>query len=183
MLDRLPQFIDPFLLAEKNATLEGKIPLSSLGRVRELLVNDEGEVAIKLLFGKEGRYAKVEGHITANLAVKCQRCLEAIEWPVNSDIKLGIVSTLDQANKLPESFEPLLISDEEKTPLNDIVEDEILLLLPDIPKHPTACAMPVVPEKKGGTTTSKPEQASKQNPFSILAELNKLETFNGSTKE
>ncbi len=182
MLDRLPKFIDPLLLADKNASLEGKLPLSSLDRVRELLANDDGDVNVTLHFGKEGKLATIEGHISVVLAVKCQRCLEAVEWPLSSEIKLGIVRTFEQASNLPESFEPLLVSDEDKIPLKDIVEDEILLLLPDIPKHSENCAI-AIPSNDKPAPSQKADRSSTNNPFSILADLKKPEIFNGSTKE
>ncbi|WP_411725217.1 YceD family protein [Methyloglobulus sp.] len=182
MLTRLPKFIDPLLLADRNARIEGELPLSSFDRMTEWLSNDVGNVLVKLFFGREGNLAKIEGHISTVLALKCQRCLEPVEWPVSSDIKLGIVSSLDQANNLPEGYEPLLLIDEDNIPFNNIVEDELLLNIPDIPKHQDDCTVPNSANNKPGALP-KTERASTENPFSILADLKKLETYNGSTKE
>ena len=138
-----------------------------------------------MFFGKAGKLATVEGHISAVLALKCQRCLEAVEWPVTGDIHLGIVGSLAQADRLPEGYEPLMLEDEGKIPLKNIVEDELLLSLPSIPKHDNDCSAPNMP----GTTQitiSKPVSAGTENPFSILTELSsqkKLETTHGSTKK
>ena len=93
MLARLPKLIDPLLLADKNAVIEGQLVVSSFDRMAELLANATDNVAFKLFFSREDKLAKIEGHLSAVLALKCQRCLEALEWPINSDIKLGIVST------------------------------------------------------------------------------------------
>jgi uncharacterized protein len=182
MLARLPKFIDPLLLADRNANIEGELPVSSLERVASLLSNDVGNVSVKLFFGREGRLATIDGHISAVLALKCQRCLEPLEWPVSSDIKLGIVSTLERANNLPEGFEPLLFIEEGKIPLVNIVEDELLLILPSIPKHQGDCVAPNMPINRPKPAL-KTVQATKENPFSILANLKKLETTNGSTKK
>lgn len=182
MLDRLPKFIDPFLLADKSASLEGKLPLHSLDRVCELLAHDDGVVNLTLHFGKEGKLAKIEGHISTLLRVKCQRCLDAVDWPIDSDIKLGIVNSLEQASKLPEGFEPLLVLEEGRIPLKDIVEDEILILLPDIPKHSENCTI-VIPLSDKDIPSHKAHPLPTNNPFSILAEIKKPETFNGSTKK
>jgi uncharacterized protein len=185
MLARLPKFIDPLLLADRNANIEGELPVSSLERVAGLLSNDDGTVSVKLFFGREGRLATIDGHISAVLALKCQRCLEPLEWSVSSDIKLGIVSTLERANNLPDDYEPLLLIEEGKIPLVSIIEDELLLILPSIPKHQDDCAAPNMPNNKT-TPLLKTVQATKENPFSKLADLktqNKLETPDGSTKE
>ncbi len=181
MSDRLPKFIDPLILADKNAHLAGKIPLSSLSRLHELLVNNVGEVTVSLFFGKEGKTAKIEGKICAVLAVKCQRCLEPVEWPIESDIKLGIVSSLDKAGKLTGDLEPLILPEENKIALTDIIEDEILILLPDIPKHSNNCAITI--PANNSALLNEYRQPAVNNPFSILAELNIQETSDGSTKK
>jgi uncharacterized protein len=182
MLARLPNFIDPLLLADRNANIEGELPISSLDRIAGLLSDDVGCVSVKLFFGREGKLATIEGHISAVLALKCQRCLEPVEWPISSDIKLGIVSTLERANNLPEGYEPLLLIEEGKSSLTGIVEDELLLILPGIPKHQDDCAAPDVPNNKPEPSL-KIVRATTENPFSILADLKTLETTHGSTKE
>lgn len=185
MLAKMPEFIDPILLADRNASIEGELPVSSLDRLAVMLSNDDGNVTVKLFFGKVGKLATVEGHISAILAVKCQRCLEAVEWPISSDIKLGVVSSLELANKLSDGYEPLFLADEEKIPLKKIVEDELLLGLPDIPKHQHDCIAPNS-SKNMSEHLHKAGAVPKENPFSILAELQnqkKLETKNGSTKK
>jgi uncharacterized protein len=169
MLDRLPEYIDPIHLADKRGVLKGQLPLKSLDRLTEMLVDDTGAVDVELFFGREGRLVKVEGHIEAVLELKCQNCLQAVNWSVNCAVNLGVVRSIDQANRLPEGYEPLLV-EEGKIPLKDIIEDEILLILPAFPKHQHTCFVPkfdnnnVVSLVSGG-------QSSPENPFSILAKL------------
>lgn len=182
MLTRLPNLIDPLLLADRNASVEGDLPLSICDRLAELLFDNTGYVEVMLHFARNGRLAIIEGHVSAVLALKCQRCLEAVEWPVSSDIKLGIVSSLDQANSLPDGYDPLLILEEGKIPLKDIIEDELLLSLPSIPKHESNC-MPPNMSKNEPVTLPKIAQLPTETPFSILADLKNLEAYNGSTKE
>ncbi len=182
MLTRLPKLIDPLLLADRNASVEGKLPLNCFDRMADLLFNDIGCVELKLLFGRHGKLATIEGSLSAVMQLKCQRCLESMEWLVNSEIKLGIVNSLDRASELPEGYEPLLLIEEGSIPLKNIVEDELLLSVPNIPKHKNICQIPDIPRGKAGQAP-KITQKSTENPFSILAELKKLETHNGSTKE
>ena len=85
MLDRLPEYIDPLHLADKRGELKGQIPLSNLDRLADILFNDEGTVSVDLFFGREGRLAKIEGKIETVLQLKCQNCLQAVEWPVKND--------------------------------------------------------------------------------------------------
>ena len=168
MLDRLPELIDPLSFADKRSELIGQIDLSSLDRLAEMLADNSGTVAVKLVFGREGRLATIEGRITASLAVQCQNCLEVMYWPVDSKIKLAIVSSMDEADRLPEDYEPLLVRDK-KIPLKDIVEDELLLALPAFPKHSEPCYQNR--SASGDQESLKSEKSNLNNPFSILAKL------------
>ena len=169
MLGRLPEYIAPLHLTDKRGALKGRIPLSSLDRLADILANDTGSVAIDFFFGREGRLAKIEGRIEAVLELKCQNCLQVVEWPVNSVIKLGIVTSIDQADRLPEDYEPLLV-EEEKVLLKNIVEDELLLVLPTFPKHQYTCLVPNLGNNALDSLVNA-EQSSSENPFSILAKL------------
>ncbi len=169
MLDRLPEYIDPVHLADKRGELKGQIPLKNLDRLAKMLINDTGMVAVDLFFGREGRLAKVEGHIKAVLELECQNCLEAVDWPIDCTIKLGIVTSMDQANRLPEDYEPLMV-EEEKILLKNIIEDEILLILPAFPKHQHACFVQKIDNNSVDPLVND-EQSSAENPFSILAKL------------
>jgi uncharacterized protein len=169
MLDRLPEYIDPLHLADKRGALKGQLPLKSLDRLAEMLVDDTGAINVELFFGREGRLAKIDGYIEAVLGLECQNCLQAVDWSINCNIKLGVVTSIEQANRLPEDYEPLLV-EEGRVPLKNIIEDEILLILPAFPRHQHTCFVPkfdnnnVVSLVIGG-------QSSPENPFSILAKL------------
>jgi uncharacterized protein len=56
-------------------------------------------------------------------------------WPVASDLRLGIVSSLDEADRLPDSLEPFLLSGDVRVSLDELVEDELLLSIPPVPQH------------------------------------------------
>jgi uncharacterized protein len=172
MLDRLPEYIDPLHLADKRGELKGQIPICNLDRLADMLFNDEGTIAVDLFFGREGRLAKIEGKIETVLQLKCQNCLQAVEWPVSNEVKLGIVTSIDQANRLPEDYEPLLV-EEGKVPLKGIIEDELLLIIPAFPKHQHNCLAPNLDNKKVDSLLNN-EQSPKENPFSILAKLKNI---------
>lgn len=168
MLDRLPELIDPLSLADKRGELSGQIKLNSLSRLTQSLIDDSGVVSVGLFFSRKGRLAIAEGRISAKLTVECQNCLKPMELSIESDIRLGIVSSMDEADRLPEDYEPLLIG-EGKIPLKDIVEDELLLALPAFPRHSEPCL-----KVEAGTDhqdSLDAEQSNSNNPFLILAKL------------
>lgn len=169
MLDRSPEFIDPVALAEKRRQFTGSLSLSKMPRVQELdlLLEREGEVGFELHFEKAGRVVAVTGAVDAELRLQCQCCLGELPWSVHSQVRLGVVKTLAEADLLPESYEPLLL-EEDTIALIDIVQDEILLALPTIPQH--GHCEPAVQVKKQETA---PESPKRPNPFAVLAELKK----------
>lgn len=169
MLNRLPEIIEPLHLADKRGELKGQIAVSSLPRIADLLFDDSGLVTVELFFGREGHLPKIEGRVQTVLQLKCQSCLQAIEWPVDNVVKLGIVKSVEQANRLTEDYEPLLVV-EETMLLKDLIEDELLLNLPDYPKHQHSCFVP--PSDTNKTDTPAQDSTSvRENPFSILATL------------
>ncbi|MGZ9002140.1 MAG: YceD family protein [Methylophilus sp.] len=170
MLDRLPEYIDPLQLADKRGALKGQIALNSLDRLAEMLHNDKGYVSVDLFFGREGRLVTIEGHIEANLELKCQNCLQALEWPVKTAVRLGVVTSIDQANRLPEDFEPLLIAGGENILLKNSIEDELILALPAYPKHHHNCFIHNLNNNTVYLLVND-DQSPSENPFSILAKL------------
>lgn len=178
MQNRLPETIVPLHLADKRGELHGQIPLKQFSRLTENLVNNEGIVDVDLYFGREGRLAKIDGNLKTTLQLECQKCLEAVEFKVNHNVKLGIATSYEQVERLPETVEPLLL-EEETILLIDLVEDELLLNLPDYPKHAYDCIESEIIKQHNAAFEEVVK--TKPNPFSVLANL--LENPNGSTKE
>lgn len=168
--ERLPVQLDPVRLAETGRLLEGTLPLSSMKRLGEMLLDQEGEVDVRLEFGidQEGAYC-VTGRIACRVMLECQRCLKAMEFEIDSDIALGIVDSQEAAELLPSHYEPLVVED---GPLftRDLVEDELLLSLPLVPMHPEEeCS--VGREQLVSETQDSNEEVERENPFSALADL------------
>ena len=166
MVEHLPEYIDPLALADKGRQFKGSLPLSKMTRLPDVLLDGQGEVGFVLRFGKDGRVATVTGVVEADLVLQCQCCLGAIPWPVRSQVSLGLVKSLDEADLLPESYEPLLLEGDD-LPLADIVQEELLLALPAIPQH-EACG-PAAPPRPAAVAA--PDAPKRPNPFAVLAKL------------
>jgi uncharacterized protein len=170
MQNRLPEIIEPLNLADKRGELHGQLPLNSLIRLNEKLVNNEGVVDVNLYFGREGRTPYIEGNLETTLFLVCQKCLQGVEFKVNNAVKLGIATKFEYVERLPSEYEPLLV-EEETFLLSKLVEDELLLSLPDYPKHEYDCMVEgVSKEVVSAFDEIAPE---KPNPFSVLAHLKK----------
>ncbi len=163
----LPQFIDPLRFAKVGRQLAGQYEIKEMERLRTLLFEDCGQVSFELKFGqdKENEIFFVEGHVESRLLIICQRCLEGLELQVNNPIKLGIVSSKNEAEKLPSNYEPLVIVDDSVS-LLEMIEDELLLALPIAALHDT---------KKCSTNLQNEEDIFKRkvNPLAGLEKLKK----------
>ncbi len=169
------EFIDPWGAADKGIRLEGRVPVSELERLARLLADQRGEVLYSLHFYRDARRrACVDGKVVADLRLTCQRCLEPVEIAVDSVIALALVQGVEEAQRLPDPYDPLLAPDEGIRPL-DLVEEEVLLALPQVPRHGPAEPCDTGDWLKGQAATSSAEQpeatADTDNPFSVLAQL------------
>jgi len=169
--------IEPLALAARGRTLEGCLPVSSLLRLLPLLATDgpdsfgQSDVEYLLEFGTdEGGSPRVTGSVKAILPLTCQRCMETMGFPVSTRTRLGIVSSRAAAQQLPECYDPLLVLDDEVT-VASIVEDELILALPQVAVHsdeecPQGTAFLNTGDGQEGVTT-----ARGKNPFAVLSQL------------
>lgn len=162
----IPEHIDPFRYAEQQLSLHGLIRIADMKRLNVIESAHNQPAVVDLQFGvDEQGVTYLKGHLKAQLTLPCQRCLEPFSYEIISDFVLGIVSSLDQANALPEHYEPA-IATEGQLALRDLIEDEIILNLPIIPRHePDTCKV------KLPLTDSGWEQGKGKNPFHVLASL------------
>jgi uncharacterized protein len=177
MCEGLPRSIDPRRLAEQRRSLTGEVGLSRLPRLAQIVVQSDADTGqpvagFELNFGRDaaGR-GVVEGRVTATLTLRCQRCNETFSLPVESRFKLALVSGIDEAARLPEDYEPLL-PDEDSLDPAVLVEDELLLAVPTVPRHPEgACEAPAFDPAAEANPDRDPASEDKPNPFAVLSQL------------
>jgi len=165
--DNLPLKFDPFRFADHSLSLSGTLSIRDMSRLRSSLSSDEGEVQVDLVFGvDEEGIRNVKGHITTGLILQCQRCLEPFRYEVNGDVMSGIVRTEKEADRLPERYNPLLVTDPLLV-LGEMVEDELIVSLPIVPMHKIDdCKAKQVLESVSGDSVEK-----RENPFKVIESL------------
>lgn len=163
MLSRLPEFVDPLRFADKCRRVAGELSLTLFDRIEESLFERAGNVRVALDFGRDGRWSVVTGTVETDLVLRCQLCLDRLPWPVRLRVALGVVASLEEADHLPASYEPLLFDGRAPIRLSDLVQDELVLAIPLIPQH-AACgdAAPLGPRA---------EKGKRENPFAVLEQL------------
>lgn len=168
----LPEFIDPLSWAETGHRLQGRVRVRDMSRLREALhsPDGDGEIEFDLQAGIDEQGVRfLRGRIGGVLTVTCQRCLEALELPVDSRVALGLVTSHSQTDNLPEPYEGLVL-ESRSIPLIRIVEDELLLALPIVAMHTEPeCRPDMQAEQPAGEDV----QGKAPNPFAVLERLKK----------
>ena len=143
--------------------MAGELPLALFDRIQEFLFERAGSLRIELDFGKDGRWAVVTGRVEADLVLQCQLCLDPLPWRVRLQVSLGVAASLEEADRLPESYEPLLFDGGAPLRLLDLVQDELGLAIPPIPQHADCGA--------AAHAGALAETGQRENPFAVLAQL------------
>ena len=142
---------------------EGRVLLSAMARLRDSLVDAEGEVRYVLTFDTDNlKVPYLELRIEAELPLECQRSLQRFLQPVRMVQRLGLIRDEADEAALPPEYEPLLVPADDLLRPAELVEDELILALPVVPVSPDAEAV----ERDFAPTV---EETAQANPFAALA--------------
>jgi uncharacterized protein len=150
---------DPIKFARDGRVLSGELAVAGFARLVDQLMGAEGSVAWKLV-GEMGVDRKSRLHLTASgsLRLRCQRCLEGFDWPLDLSSSLLLVPV---GQPIPdeemEDDEQDVIEAVADMDVVALIEDEILLALPIAPRHDDC----KVPRPEGGS--------ERKSPFAVLA--------------
>lgn len=162
----IPEYIDPFRTAEQGLHIDGVVKLADMPRLSSHLASAEDTAAVHLHFGvDQQKVTFVKGQVKATLVLQCQRCMEPYNCEIISDFALGVAKSLDEANALPAQYEPALTL-EGQLALRELIEDELILNLPIIPRHEPEVCKVVLPLGDSGDKENRAH-----NPFEVLASL------------
>lgn len=168
----LPERLDPQQMADAGGELAGPIEAARLARLRGAVL-DFDEVTARLVFRRDpGGRCLVEGTAATRARMRCQRCLEPVELPLEAAFRLALIRDGEQEERLPEDLEPLQLERRLLDPA-ELVEDELLLALPVVARHeriedcgPRARYLEEQPEEP-------PQTDKRENPFAALGQLKK----------
>lgn len=137
--------------------------MNRMTRLRTAYPEQSGQARVDLYFerGGERGLRRIHGTVVATVQVKCQRCLQPLTLDLRAQPSLIVVKSEERPD-LAEDDSEVVIADAPIS-LSDIVEDELLLAMPMIPKH-EAQECPGAP----GHAEGQHRQAS---PFASLARL------------
>ena len=161
----VPEVLDASRMVAARRGVAGWVPLSALTRLRDSLVDTDGEVTYSLDFGTdELKVPFVELRVETELPLLCQRSLERFLFPVAIEQRLGLIRDEADEAALPPGYEALLVPEDGMLKPVELVEDELILALPVIPVKPGTEAM----ERDWPAEETELERA---NPFAALSAL------------
>ncbi|BEU97659.1 DUF177 domain-containing protein [Acidovorax sp. DW039] len=108
--------------------------------------------------------------VHASFPMECQRCLTPVDVPLDVERSFRFVADEATAEALDEDCEEDLLALSREFDLRELIEDELLMALPVVPRHdecPTAIPLASTDEDFEAANAEKP------NPFAALASLRK----------
>lgn len=158
-------------MVSARRSFAGTLPIAAMPRLCEVLAGGEGVARYELDFGRdEFGTAYLDVRVQAPLTLICQRSLEPFVLPTTVETRLGLIKLEREESALPPGCEPLLVGEDGKLNPSEVIEDELLLVLPLVPVNPDSS----LPDEVTGPG---PEEDSGEgrvdNPFAVLRELKK----------
>ena len=108
-------------------------------------------------------------HAQVRVALTCQRCLQAVDVNLLVDCDYRFVADEAAAAEADIDAEEDLLPTSRALDLPGLIEDELLMALPLVPRHEGRCPQPLV--APASVDEPLPAGSSRTNPFEALAVL------------
>ncbi|MDU1732263.1 MAG: 23S rRNA accumulation protein YceD [Citrobacter freundii] len=171
---KLPLTLDPVRTAQKRLDYEGIYTSDLVERVADSVVSVDSDVECSMSFAIDNqRLAVITGDAKVSVTLECQRCGKPFPLHVHTTYCFSPVRSDEQAEALPEAYEPIEVNEFGEIDLLAMVEDEIILSLPVVPVHDSEhCEAEHCEVSDADMVFGElPEEAQKPNPFAVLASL------------
>jgi len=132
----IPQLRD---MAKRSEEIAGEIGLNQFPRLAAILYPEAGagdshvDVRFRFRNGAQG-FPEISGTVSGVLELSCQRCLGALDWPLELVFQLAVVESEADIEEVAEPFDTL-VAGEHGIRLAEVIEDEFLSSLPLAPVH------------------------------------------------
>ena len=171
MLQQKPFILDPIKAAKEELTLDQTFTFSHLASLHECVVDGSYDFQLNLKFHFQNNKPTLDGQLAGKVTLICQKTLEPFEFSFDHPVKLGFVTDDRFFKNFPENYDPYIYKDNQIN-LIELLEEEILLSIPMIPKKTlNDCQAKQNTSYYGVFETSNAEKQDKPNPFSALKEL------------
>lgn len=171
-----PLRLDMAVFAAEGAELAGRWPGIELTRLAESQAVPQDQPPAEVTWTARGERRAVAGGapetwltLTASTSVwlTCQRCLQPFESPLTVAQRVRFVRDEAEAETLDAELEDDVLALPRWLDLRSLVEDELLLGLPIVPRHAGPCPQPLLPTAGAGEAA----ESARPNPFAALRAL------------
>ncbi|MDT7834510.1 YceD family protein [Aquabacterium sp. OR-4] len=172
-----PLRLDVAAFAADGGALAGQWPGDSLVRLAESQSPPQDVPLGEVRWQVQGERRAVAGGeaelwlaLSADTRVwlSCQRCLQPFEVPLALARRIRFVRGEAQAEALDAEIDDDVLALSRSIDLRELVEDELLLALPLVPRH-SQCPMPLPMAADAASADDAP--AERANPFAVLQSL------------
>ena len=164
------EMVDPILLAKTGKTISGGLKRVDLHRFSDLAKfgNRDVNFWLSFLFDEKGK-CYIDGKADVSVKLECNRCSNLYSYLIDTTFLLYPVNREHITDPLYEGLD-IVIMDNDLLSINNLIEDELLLNLPEIPMHEeddlNCCS--------SQTQLLSANQVKQQdNPFAVLKDLHK----------
>lgn len=166
---KLPLTVDPFKCAQQRLDYDGIITIKQLKRLGEATEGVNNDAQITLSFDIDAQGLKIfRGNAKVDVSLECQRCWKIFEHHCEVEFIYSPIFNEDQANSLPEAYEPALIDENSEINLHHLIEDELMVALPQVAMHNEIdCDV----DAKNMVFGEIPLADERPNPFAVLKNL------------
>jgi uncharacterized protein len=173
-----PFRLDVVVFAREGGALEGRWPLARFDRIADsaasgVPIGDDCDVR----WSARGEERRLRGgdaqtwlHLDAatQVSLECQRCLKPVNVPLQMSRQFLFVHGEDAAAQLDADSEDDVLAVTRALDLRELIEDELLLAMPIVPRH-EVCPEPLVAPGDDEIADEPP------NPFAALAALKRTD--------
>ena len=133
--------IDAFEFCRSNGHRDGVTPVAEMSRLNKDCADTSGQIAwaIDGAASKQG-YPQMTLSVAGTVQLVCQRCLAPYAFEMDSSTVLVLGKDDAHADEIEEILDDEsidVIVGSRSCDIRDLIEDEALLALPQVPKHET----------------------------------------------
>ncbi len=168
------QYVDTYELTRVGHEVHGQAGIDRFDRLLEDLPEQAGTTVSWTVKGEMDSFGQrfLHVHVKAAPMLECQRCMKPFEWVVDSRNRLQVVKSeadLDAGDAADDDPDDVIerILGSQRLDVLALVEDEIILSLPYVPKHDVCPSLPEPLEEEPDSDSVRP------SPFAALDQLKK----------
>lgn len=178
----VPSALDVAAFCREGGRVQGRLSLQEVPRLAEsLLRTADGAGPDGVDWSATGSLLPVSGGapqcvvdlaIRATVTLECQRCLQPMTLPLEIERRFRFVEGEEEAARLDEELEDDVLARSPRFDLPALVEDELLLALPLVPRHEACPNLPAALERLQATSADpQAQEPPPAHPFAALAAL------------